>query len=49
MNDVFKGDRNDPQYLLGLWNEILLRVLQIDLPDLSGEANHVGVVADELH
>ena len=29
MNDFFKWDRNDPQYFLGLWNEILLRVLQI--------------------
>lgn len=91
MNDVFKGDRNDPPYFLGLWNEILLRVLQImaayiiatinnstrlifidcriafilfltdtsagegrtlkffDLPDLSGEANHICVIADDLH
>ena len=29
MNDVFKEDKNDPQYFSGLWNEILLRVLQI--------------------
>ena len=52
MNDVLKGDRNDPQYFLGLWNEILLLVLQIIAAYIIAtinNSNRLILLIAELH